>query len=325
MELANLLALLGALLAAVGLAVGIGAAPRDDRAAGAESAETVVIERIDGQPVLRDTGGHPVPLADYRRIASLSIISDDILCAICEPQRLVCASAWAQGPWTVQLGDLPRLAGLESIEAVLDLEPDLVLVAGSKSSSEGIARLREHGIAVFALGSALGLASFQRDAVLIGHLIGHPAQGERLAQTLARRLRHVAAGLPENAQRPRAIYLASYGGQLYGGTRGADPGSRSSYHDVLTAAGCIDIAAGRFGNAWPQLSAEDVLQLRPELIVSKRGMADRLRRLPGIAELPTAQREDGIIELPGWMLEHPGRPMLVAAEALHDRISWKKR
>jgi iron complex transport system substrate-binding protein len=123
----------------------------------------------------------------------------------------------------------------------------------------------------------------------------------------------VAADLPR-AERKRALYLAIYAGKLYGGTRG------TSYHDVLTAAGLMDIAAERY-SGWPQYDPEQLLQLDPPLIVTETGMGSQLCNDVWLRRLSvcTGSRSQ-LVEISNSLIGDPGLRMLDAAEALHDRV-----
>lgn len=305
---------LAAYLLALGLALA-GAAAWSPRPAALHAAPPPADGAIRAEALagggwcLRDADGTPVPLRPWARIVTLDVVSDELAALLIERERLVAVSRWAQGPEAWRLEGLPRVAGLDDLQALVALRPDLAIVASFGGELERLARLREAGIAVFNLGPARGLADLLAAARRVGILVGAPERGERLASALARRMAAVAADVPPERRR-RALLLTPLADQVYGGTAG------SSYHDVLVAAGLLDAAAGHFAEPWPRLSAEQVLALDPELIVTRTGGAALLRRLPGFARLAVVQRPDGIVELPTELFDSPGPSMLEAAEAL---------
>lgn len=288
---------LGASLAAVA-----GAAGRERTALDAAAAGTASVA---------DAAGRQVPVRRWERIVSASLTADAALLDCCEPERVAAFSAFTTGPEAFRLGARPRVRGLDDLEAVLALRPDLVLVAEVGAAAERVARLRAAGVAVFALEPMTGLAAYCRDLERVAAVLGAPERGRSAAAAHRRRLAAVAAGLPAGAERPRAIYLAPIAGMLFGGTTG------TSYHEVLVAGGCLDAAAGRF-SGWPQYTVEQVLALRPRVVVTKSGCAAELARLPGLAALSA----EGVrtIEIDGAVLEHPGPPVVAAAEALFAAV-----
>lgn len=262
----------------------------------------------DGRQAVLDAQGSAVPLGHYTRIVSLGLESDALLAEMCERDRVAGVSLYQRGTTALHLAGLPRFAGLDDLEAVITLAPDLVLVSSSADQLDRIARLRQAGLVVCNLGPQRGVASLVPNARLIGALLGADARAERFVATFTQRLTHVDASLTAERPRRRALYLGVYGREIYGGTVG------SSYHDVLTAAGLIDVAAAHH-SGWPKLSLEDVIALDPEVIVLSSGSANALRALPGITAL-RAVTDGHLLILADDLLEDPGPGLLDAAEAL---------
>jgi iron complex transport system substrate-binding protein len=294
-----------ALLVALGLALAAvaGAAGRERALAGAAVAGAAA--------TVTDASGQPVPVRAWTRIASVSLTADAALVDCCEPERVAAFSSFTTGPGAFRLGAKPRLHGLDDLEAVLALRPDLVLVAEVGAVAERVARLRAAGITVFALAPMTGLEGYCQDLERVAAVLGAPDRGRRAATAHRRRLAAVAAGLPPGAVRPRAIYLAPIAGMLFGGTTG------TSYHEVLIAGGCSDAAAARF-SGWPQYTVEQILALAPAVVVTKAGCAAELARLPGLDALFAGGAR--VVEIDGDVLEHPGPPVVEAAEALFAAV-----
>ena len=146
---------------------------------------------------------------------------------------------------------------------------------------------------------------------MIGELLGDGERGRRYARTFRARLERVAAPLG-NAPRRRALYLWALGGNLYGGTRG------TNYHDVLTHAGLVDVAAERY-SGWPQYRAEQIIALDPELVVTKEGLAEVVCGHPGLQQLAACRHPGRVLTLPDGLIEEPGAAMLDAAELLFEK------
>ncbi|MDA3960804.1 MAG: ABC transporter substrate-binding protein [Planctomycetota bacterium] len=269
-----------------------------------------VVELADGRRAVLDSRGEAVPLADYQRILSVGLIADHVALELCEPERVVGFSTFSVGRDARRIGQRPRLEGLRSLEAALALKPDLVLLSGYPGDVSKIARLREQGIQVFDGGSAHGLATLRADIEAMGLLLGAGDEARRLADRTERRMRLCAVDLPKDYPRRRGVVLTTYGGLLFGGTR-ATNGIASSYHDVLVSAGIDDVIENRFDTPWPQVSAELIRSLAPDVIVTRIGMAPDLKRHSGLQNL-----ELEIIEVSSGLLEHPGPPMADAADEL---------
>ena len=258
-----------------------------------------------------------VPELGFQRIVSLGLVADAALADLCEPPRVVAVSAWCTGPVARQWSAKPRLSGLDDLEAIIALHPDLVLVSTATADGSGgtegerIARLRAAGVRVETLGPMGGLATYTEDLARIGSLLGRGDEARLMGQRLHERLARLRAA--HVGMRPKAIYVGAFSGTLFGGTVG------TTYHEVLEAAGCEDIAATAYAG-WPQYSVEQLLTLNPEIIVTKRGMADDLRRLTGLAALTHTR----YLEITGELLEDPGPRLLEAAEELQAALAQEK-
>ncbi|HKU43382.1 MAG TPA: ABC transporter substrate-binding protein [Polyangiales bacterium] len=265
-----------------------------------------------GAAALRDASGHELALRPYHRIASTSLLADELLLELAEPERIVAFSGYAKPghPDHHRLASRLTLAGPSDLERMLAARIDLLLASHRGSESE-LARARQAGIAVFDLGELRGLASLKRNAIAIATLLGDASRGEQLWQHFERRMRAVASDIrPERRQ--RAMFLVSFGGKLFGGTRG------TSYHDVLEAAGLIDIAAERHRD-WPQYDPEQVLELDAPWIVTTTGMRAALCSDAWLGQ-SQACRNGRVVEIQAALLDDPGLRMLDAAEALRDQV-----
>jgi iron complex transport system substrate-binding protein len=268
------------------------------------------VRLADGSFALVDSSGYPVPLRRYQRIVSTSMVTDRLLLELCEPDRILAFSNTGvrESPRAYQFAGKASAEGLGALEALISLKPDLVLINRFGGAGR-VAKLRAAGIEVFDLGELHGVSSLIPIAHWTGELIGHPERAAELVRTFQRRFAGVAARLGTRPRRT-ALYVAAIGPTLIGGTTG------TSYHDVLEAAGLIDAAAGRFKD-WPQYSAEQIMSMAPDLLITKEGMGNALCVYPGLERL-AACTPGHVIELPAGMIEDPGLTMLETAERLFD-------
>ena len=262
-----------------------------------------------------DATGRAVPRRAYARIASASSYADELLFALCEPERIVALSHYGRShrPDAYRYGARALVSSPSDLERLMTLSVDLLLVNHLGAQSE-LARVRGAGIEVFDLGEMRGLGSLETNLYALASLLGERARGERVWQRFSQQLHAVARDVEPSARKP-ALYLAIYAGKLYGGTRG------TSYHDVLTAAGLVDVAAERYRD-WPEYDPEDVLRLDPPLIVTDTGMGSQLCEnawLKALRACASPGRE-GIVELASNLMGDPGLGMLDAALELHDRV-----
>lgn len=267
----------------------------------------------DGQRGLLDASGAFLALADFRRVVSVDLVADDLLLALCEPERIIAFSAYAKhSAGGYRFGDKGLKKTSFDPETLIALKPDLVLV-NNLSRQDRIARLREGGFPVFDLGEMRGLSTLIPNIHTVATLLGRPQAGVELASSVRIRMATLASGLHER-DRKGGLYVGIHGDKIYGGTRG------TSFADVLAAAGIIDQAAERY-SGWPRYTSEQLLQLDPQVIVTQHGMASVLCRHPGLDSLAACgDHGAGVFEVDENLLQDPGLDMVLAAEAVHRAV-----
>lgn len=278
----------------------------------AMAAQPARLRLSDGEWAIADATGTAIPLRPYRRIVSTNFTTDRLLIELCEPTRILAVSRG--GPQRKRDGyryaGFATADGFGPAEALLALKPDLLLL-NTIGSPGTVQRLRSTGVQVFDLGELRGVDSLSRAALAIGELLGAPERARHFVDGFTRRMRNVSANRPPGP-RKRAVFLSLLGPTLMVGA--AD----TPYHDILTAAGLEDAAAARY-RGWPALSAEQVLALDPEIVVTREDARQSLCDYPGMNMLGPCRGKGRIVALPGDLLDEAGPGMLDTAELLYAR------
>lgn len=265
----------------------------------------------DGGRALLDQTGRDVRLRDFQRIVSTASVADPLLRELCDDRRIVAFSSHSRdaGPDAYRYAHKPG-AEVTRTEALLELGPDLVLVS-SLADHAHTQRLRDAGLTVFDLGKLTGVDSLLDTIVRLGWLVGAPERARSFAAHFVQRMNAVAADVPR-AARKRALYVGVYGTQLFGGSSG------TSYHDVLTHAGLLDVAAERF-TGWPSYTPEQLLTMAPELVVTQTGGGTLLCRHTELSALG-ACATGRIVEIDEALINDAGVRMLDAAELVRAAV-----
>lgn len=260
-------------------------------------------------PRVIDRAPEALPAKHYQRIVSTNLVTDRLLLEMAEPERILAFSAAAaRRPRDgFRYAGKTAVDGFGPLESLIALGPDLVLT-NSFGNPGRAKQLRDAGIEVFDLGELRGVQSLVQVTESLGALLGHGDRARRFSDTFVRRMNGVSATLGDRPRR-RALFLLVIGSQVQGGTRG------TSQHDILTAAGLIDVAARDFRD-WPVYSAEQLIALDPEVIVTKTGMLDTVCTYPGADRLRPCREPSLIFQLPAELVDEPGPAMLEAAEEL---------
>lgn len=265
------------------------------------------------QPVqLTDDRGRSIALAQPpRRIVSLLPSLTESVCALGQCARLVGVDRYSN--WPDSIASLPRVGGGidPSIEAVVALRPDVVLMA---TSSRAAARLESLGLTVVALEPKTH-ADVQRVLGKLGQLLAVP-DAQQVWRTIDASVSAAAQALPATVRGTRVYYEVSRG--PYGA------GTSSFIGETLTRLGVQNILPAQLG-PFPKLNPEYVVRANPDLIMVGARSAAGLAERPGWAGI-RAVREQRICEFDTVatdMLIRPGPRMAEAARLMAQCLADK--
>lgn len=121
------------------------------------------------------------------RIISLALSSTEIITALDCEDYLVAIHAGTNEP-SIDLEDLPRLEPFD-LDALYDLEPDLVIMSLSESTEQDIIETLEESGLEFLITEALSLEDIFKDIRVIGHALGVTERAEELIASMRSELR----------------------------------------------------------------------------------------------------------------------------------------
>jgi iron complex transport system substrate-binding protein len=267
----------------------------------------------DGFPkVLIDQTGRRVILPQKpQRIVSVTLGTDEILLALVEPPRLLAVTYLAVD---VRLSNMAHEAAAvphivrADPEQIIALQPDLVFVA-SYLRGEFIRLLQASGLMLFQFQEYDSVAEIQQNIRLIGQVVGEEDKAEALVAAMQARLHALAERLRLIRERPRVLYW---------GAHGYTAGRLTSMDDLITYAGGENLAAthGIIGAA--NLSAEQVLAMNPEVIVSGGDAQEIQRQLPPALLHPALRETEAVRQ--GRMYTLPSRYLVTISQFIVDGI-----
>ena len=199
------------------------------------------------------------------------------------------------------------------LESLLALRPDLAVLA-TFSRPELLAHLNAAGVHTFVLSAFTNLDDIEHHIDTLGHL----THTEGAARALLDDFRHTRAELAKAvaaSRAPRPSVLEFF-------PAAPVSGAATLFDDLVRSAGGRNLAAEQGFKGWPQISAETLASLRPDLIVAGGEAADRdsvlrtMRAAPGWKEMP-AVREGRLVLIPDRQLAATSPHILQALAQLH--------
>lgn len=235
-----------------------------------------------------------------RRIVSLAPAMTEILFGLGVGDRVVGVTSFCDHP--LQARQRPKVGGMAnpSLEAVIALKPDLVVMTADGNPKEVAKRLQRLGVATHVF-RAKRLREIPRGIRDLGEGVGARKEAERLATHLERDVGSSAyrAGSGTGGRR-KALFVIWPDPLIVAG-----PGTLID--DALSLVGFENIA-GDAGTPYPRFSVEEVLRRSPDAIFIGTGHGDmatlRGKLLRRLESLPAVRH--GHVFSAGDALYRPG-------------------
>lgn len=209
-----------------------------------------------------DGSGRPLTIeARPRRIVSQTLGTDEILLAICSPERIAGLGKFALNPKYSNVVEQARAAGsplVQNTEEILQLKPDIVFVA-SYSRAEIVEQLQSAGARVFRLADFGRIEDIKQNIRAVGRATGDDERAEALVAQMERELEGVRARISAaGRRRPRVMSYSP---------SGSTAGANTLFDDIMHAVGATNVVAENGVEGFRKVSAEQVVEWQPDFIV----------------------------------------------------------
>lgn len=264
--------------------------------------------------VTDETGRRVAVPGEVKRIVSLAPNLTEILYALGVQDRLVGDTTYCHDP--PEALQKPHIGAplSPSLEAILALEPDLVLATTSINRRETVEALERLGLAVYAAdphsvqGMILGVNR-------LASLVGAAARGAALVDSMEARLDLLEARLA--GAKARRVLFVVWEAPLI------SAGPNTFIADALRLAGGESVIKSSVSTEWPHVSLEEVVRLDPEYLIFARDRDHapsaeeeiaKLRARAGWKGLPVVR--NGRIVVVSDAIDRPAPRLLDAVEEL---------
>lgn len=249
-----------------------------------------------------------------KRIVSMLPSITETVCILGKCAQLIGVDRYSN--WPKSITNLPKLGGgLDpNIEAIISLNPDLVLVGSSPRASE---RMKSLGIPVFSLDSK-SYADVKRTIEKLALILGVPKRdAQKIWDDIDLGVEKASKLLPPGVAKAKVYFEVNRAPYA--------AGPNSFIGETLGRLGLVNIMPASLG-PFPKISPEFVVSLNPDVImVGDRnyiGMNDR----PGWAQLDAIKNGNVCVfkESDADVIIRPGPRMAEGAMAIVDCLSSKK-
>jgi iron complex transport system substrate-binding protein len=215
---------------------------------------------------------------------------------------------------------LPRVGGLfnPSLEAVVALEPDLVVVVPSVQQRDFRSRLRELGIEVIELAS-ITLDQLLQSMQILGDRVGRSEAARERVAAIRSTWSDVAREARHRPRRSAVLILQRDPLYLVGG---------GSYLSSMLGAAGLDNAAAEYTDSYPRVSLEWLIAARPEVIIDSSADPvpaiehwSRWGSIPAVENGRVIAVPQGLVTLPGPYLDRSLQAMVAAIRSVDENLN----
>jgi iron complex transport system substrate-binding protein len=243
----------------------------------------------------------PPPPARVRRVVTLAPSLTETVLRLGRGGLLVGVSRYDEAP---EVASLPRVGGFldPSVEGVLALKPDLLLVMPSPGNRQPVERLAQLGVPVLALPME-SVEDVRAGLLAAGASLGAGEEAGAVVRDIdatRARVRQAVAG----RRAPRVLFVYGFEPLVVAG-----PGSFA--HELLADVGARNVAEDA-RQPYALYSLERALAARPDVVVDAADTGvgrEKLQALPGL-------REARWVPVPSKALLHPGPALARGLEEL---------
>lgn len=284
---------------------------------------------VSGATVFAETDAFPVTVMDDfgnevtlekapESIVSLAPVDTEILFALGAGDSVTGRTDYCNYPEEAADVDSIGTYMEPNMELILSKSPDLVVASGFIDDNIR-QQLEENGTAIF-ITNASDLESTEKNIETLGKLIGHDAEAEEVVKNMKDEWTDLSAEL-ENVKEEKSAFIDI--GSLYS----AGP---SSLLDNSMQMIKVENVAADADSAWPQLSAEAVVEANPDVYISLYSTLEDVQQTAGLSDLACLNEDGGFIyiddsSVEGDMIQRPGpryvEGLKVLAELVYPEIA----
>ena len=240
----------------------------------------------------------------------------EILIALDAASSLVGVDAYSKKV-SPEVSELPTVGGLfnPSLEAVVSLEPDLVVLVPSAQQRGFVDRLEALGIDVLVLAN-ITLDEIFTSIEVLGERVGRAPSAARLVTRIRASWDAVGAAMAGRARRKTVLVIQREPLYVVGG---------GSFIDAMLTAAGADNAARGFDEPYPRVAVEWLIAASPDVILDADTTGpdpyaywSRWPSIPAVANRRAVAVSAADITLPGPKLD---RAVRILAAAIHPDVA----
>jgi len=212
---------------------------------------------------VKDANGYEMTIDKKpEKIVSLTLGTDEILLDLVEKDRIAALSELADDEGlsnVVKEADGFTLLAATDVEKLISLQPDMVFVA-SWTDANIVQQLRDAGINVYAYMAANNIDEQKKVIEEVAYVTGEVEKGKEIIAQMDSKLKYIEEKVKslKEEEKLKALTCDSF---FY------TYGKNTTFDDLASHAGVINLASELGMEGWVQISKEKIIELNPDILI----------------------------------------------------------
>jgi iron complex transport system substrate-binding protein len=264
---------------------------------------------------VRDGLGRALTLpAHPRRVLALAPSMTEMLYAVADTTTVVARVPQDNYPAAVLQKPVVNNYPLD-LERLVTLKPDVVFTVEGMTSVDDAKRLQELGIPVYYM-RFRKVEDVFTGLEELGRLLGRPAQGHRVADSLRQELKTLARAPTHQFTNPPRVLAVTWQDPIY------CYGQNTLFTDEIRLAGGENAVQETFPQPYPALTREYILKLNPDVLLG--GSFEKLdstffKNYPELKRIQAYQSRR-VLPITGNLMERPGPRVVESVRELKNLL-----
>ena len=235
---------------------------------------------------LTDADGYDVVVDDVSRILALDLYGayTKTLIGLGMRDSIIGRTVSSDEPSLANLPVVTQGGHNINVEAVLELNPSLVIVDHSIGPREAIDQIRDVGVPVVVMEPLHTVDGISEDINTLGSVVGLPDDAEVLAERSVKQYEQAVADIrtitPEDPLRMAFLYARGTGGVFF------ILGEEDGVNELIKGVGGIDVATENGIRTASPANAESLAKLNPDVFIMMEKALESTNGVDGLLERP---------------------------------------
>lgn len=212
---------------------------------------------------IKDSTGYDLTISKKpEKIVSVTLATDEILLSLVDVSNIKALTYLSDDPGISNVANIAKSVPIKvkgNADEIINLAPDLVFVA-DWHSQEFIQQLRNAKLNVFVTRTPSTIDEVRKNLTIISYIVGENKNGFKVIKKMDDKLKEIEKKISKLTEAEKLTVLQYTPIE-------STSGKGTSFEEVVTKAGLINLPSKAGMEGWPQITREQIAALNPDVII----------------------------------------------------------